>query len=137
LTWAKDRKIKTKVCISALAGGADDQSWIITGFNGTYEHIGFKILGTTLYGTVADGTTESTLNIQAVAAWDELVLEAVLTAGSQVEFFVDGVSKGTLSTNIPIGTNYANYIIHLYLSNDTTAADQAIRLSEYRFLQEE
>jgi hypothetical protein len=137
LTWEKNRRFKTKIRVAALAGATGDVSWLVTGYVDAYAHIGFKIDGTTLYGTVADGTAESTLNIQTVAAGDNLVLEAVLTAGSQVEFFVDGLSKGTLSTNIPSGTAYAAFILYLYVYNDTTAANQGINVSEWRFLQEE
>jgi len=121
LTWDKNRRFKTRFYIDALQTGADDVIWITVGPFATHDHIGFKVLAGTLYGTVADGSTENTLNIQTVEVGDELLLEVVLTAGIQAEFFVNGVSQGILTANLPSGTIDALYFPYLRLNNATTA----------------
>jgi len=136
-TWDKKRKFKARLFISSLPTGADDHVWVVSGERDVYQHIGFKIVAGTLYATVGNGTAESTLSIQAVAAGDSLLLEAVLTPGVGCEFFVNGVSKGTLTTNLPTGTTYADWMVGLEAHNASTASDLNIRVGEYMLLQEE
>jgi len=137
LAWDKNRRLRTRLYINNLQTGENDVIWIIAGAFGTYRHIGFKVLAGTLYGTVADGSTENTLNIQTVAEGDELLLEVVLTAGIQAEFFVNGVSQGTLTANLPSGTAYADVIFYPRVHNATTAGSIEIFITEVKFLQEE
>ncbi len=132
LTWDKNRRIKTRAWLDKRTSR---ELWILTGEYSTYRHIGFKVIDNTLYGTVADGSTENELEIQEITDIITPVLEAVLTAGSQVEFFVDGVSKGTLSANIPTGTQNSECLIRIVFTN-TAAEDKWFRISEWRFLQE-
>lgn len=133
LTWDKNRRVKTRVWIRFEPSR---EIWIVTGEYSTYKHIGFKVIDNTLYGTVADGLTENSLNIQDITEDITPVLEAVLTAGSQVEFFVDGVSKGTLSANIPTETQNSHYLIRIVFTT-TAAENKTFLISEWRFLQEE
>jgi len=135
-TWGKDRRLRTYVHFQNVQTGASDVAWMISGETGTSEHIGFKVIGGTLYGTVADGTAESTLSIQTVANGDDLLLEVVFTSGTEAEFFVDGVSQGTLSSNLPTGTGYALNIVKFYVYNGSTAANYIIYPSEVKALQE-
>ena len=111
LTWDKNRRLRLRVYISSIQTGADDVIWMVMGAYGSYQHVGFKILAGTLYGTVYDGTTENTLDIQTVAAGDSPLLEVIFTAGIEAEFLVDGVSKGTLTANLPTGTTYASHLL--------------------------
>jgi len=131
-TWDKNRKIRTKLYVSSNSA---QTVWVISGERGKYRHIGFKIVDNTLYGTVGDGTAESTLAIMSFLSGAEMILEAVLTAGTQCEFFVDGVSQGTLTTNLPTGTGFALDLIHVYITN-TAAANKSIRLNCWEFLQD-
>jgi len=138
-TWDKNRRLKARIYFYAVyATGANDLIGITLGnlITPTNNHIGFKVLGGTLYGTVANGTAESTLSIQTVATGDILLLEAVLTAGTGCEFFVNGVLRGTLTTNLPAGTTLASQI-DFWLNNASSAARLFIMTSELLFLQGE
>lgn len=135
-TWAKKRRIKTRFLFSHIT---DIEAWILSGSGGdwgaTDRHIGFKHVNGTLYGTVADGTTENTLNCGAVFAGISMLLELVFTPGSECRFYVDGVDKGALTTNLPSGTTEAKYIFWVEVKT-SVAGFRSMDVAEWRFLQE-
>lgn len=95
--------------------GLGEISSSTSGHTFTQKHIGFKIVwsgGTaTVSGTVADGTTESTVALSGVTVTNQNYYSAVCdSAGGSVEFFVNGVSKGTVSANYPASSG-ANDIL--------------------------
>ena len=107
-----------------------------TGAANTYQHIGFKLIDDTLYGTVADGTTESTLSIETLTAAGFRRLECILTPGTECRFYVDGVDKGAITTNLPTGTTYATYMLYSTVYN-TEAVNKCFAIYESRIFQEE
>ncbi len=129
LTWAKDRKIRTKVY---FADNTAQTIWINAdgGSNTTSvnNHLGFKVLNGTLYGTVADGVTEATLDCGAVSGGGSHSLEIKFIAGVSAEFIVDGVSKGFIRQNLPTGTQYASNILIAEITT-TENVIKTIRLS--------
>jgi len=132
-TWSKNRRFKVRAYFSAAT---NQEIWITIGaVTATGRHVGFKVINNTLYGTVADGAAENTLNCGTISAGSYL-LEVVWDTGS-AEFFVNGVSQGTLSTNIPSGTVQADHILHIKGNNAGAAEDKVLRITEWSFLQEE
>ena len=106
-----------------------------TAIGNTRHHIGFKIDDKTLYGTVANGTTESTLNMGTVATGTYYRLECDFVPGTSCDFYLNGTLKGTLTANLPSGTTDAEYISYLSISN-TEAEDKSISIYEVRVFQE-
>lgn len=72
---------------------------------------GFKLVdvsGTmTLQGFAQTGGSETTVDLETSPGTGEKVLRAEYTAGTDVEFFVDGTSQGTVSSGLPSG-NWAD-----------------------------
>jgi len=67
---------------------------------------GTIIDGNDIYGVSGDGTTSSLTGVLYTLASNEtLTLEAIFTAGTQIEFFINGISKATKTTNLPTGTS--------------------------------
>jgi hypothetical protein len=102
----------------------------------TQPHIGFKLINGTLYGTVGNGSSESTISIETITSQVNRRLECVFTPGVECRFYVDGVDKGALTTNLPTGTNYADYLFAASVYN-TEAVDKYLYVMECRVLQEE
>ena len=132
LTWDKDRSIRTKIW---MPYASVHETWIISGEINTGEHIGFKISGGTLYGTVADGTSESTLSCGSLSEPVVKKLEVKFTAGSECRFYVDGVDQGAITTNLPSGTGGAKYIMDARVEN-LEAANHQLKISLWEFKQE-
>jgi len=100
-------------------------------------HIGFKLIDNKLYGTVGNGTEESTLLLETLEAGVWRRLECVLDPEvPECRFFVDGVDKGAITTNLPTGTSYARRMLRASICT-TEAASKILRLYESRTLQME
>lgn len=136
-TWEKNRKFRTKIRFRQITK-QEVYAWIGTPGTPhaslTDEHVGFKVVDDTLYGTVADGTTEKTLNLGTISATDYL-LECVFKAGVEARFFVDGVDKGALTTNLPSGISNVEAIMNVEIIN-TETVNKRIDLSMWEFWQE-
>lgn len=102
----------------------------------TQRHIGFKLINANLYGTVGNGTTESTLLLETLTATAYRGLEVIFTPGTEARFYVNGVDKGTIRTNLPTTTGYADYMLKASISN-TEAASKSVRIYESRTFQEQ
>lgn len=80
------------------------------GITFTDRHIGFKTVGTSLYATVADGTTENaSAALTTITSTDTLDLYFKVTGSSSVAFYWrknggSWSSATTLSSNLPSGT---------------------------------
>jgi hypothetical protein len=81
--------------------------YITSGGNITNDHIGFKIVDNEIFGSCADGTTQSlTDSLLTLSAGMVLKLEARLKVGNKVEFTITRSGTeyiGELSTNLPSG----------------------------------
>jgi hypothetical protein len=90
-------------------GAVSDLGFIIGGIQGDKATAAAKKFGIRIYAgnlTIlsSDGTTQSesaTLMTLSVNTWYRI--RCKLTSGSQIEVWVDGVSKGTKNTNLPSG----------------------------------
>jgi len=101
----------------------------------TARHVGFKVVGNVLYGTVADGTAESTLTIETLAAGVGRLLEAVLFPGVEARFWVDGVDKGALTTNLPSGGTDSHLLLNCSIYN-TAAVNKRFEVHDVRVVVE-
>lgn len=104
--------------------------------NDVFNHIGFKVIDNNLYGTVANNSYESTLLLETLTTDVYRRLECVLTPGVECRFYVDGVDKGAITTNLPTGSGYARYMLFASVYN-TEAVDKRLYLFEVRIFQEE
>jgi len=107
-----------------------------TGSANTYRHIGFKLINADLYGTVGNGTYESTLLLETLTAGVFRRLECVLDPGVECRFYLDGVDKGAITTNLPTGTINAGRMLWATVHN-TEALDKRFYLYEARTFQYE
>lgn len=122
-----------------LGGNINDQvTWFGVGWMGygswTEKHLGFRIEEDTVYGTVADGTTESTVNLRAIAPNTKYVFKLVFKPGVECRFFIDGVDKGAIITNLPSGVPYG-YILTAGVANPDVAANKQLNIRIWDFLQ--
>jgi len=102
-----------------------------------YNHIGFKVIDADLYATVGNGTAESTLFIETLTAAVYRRLECVFDpAIPECRFYVDGVDKGALTTNLPTGIP-ASMIMLYGSAYNTEAANKCLYVFESRTLQVE
>jgi len=139
-SWDKKRVFGAEVYFSSYT---NQVVWIVSGWitditasSATDRHIGFKLVNGTLYGTVADGTTEATLTLKTLSSDAHMTLEYVYTPGSEVRFYVDGVDKGAITTNLPSGTINALYALFASVYN-SAAEQKRLNIYDIRVIQEE
>ena len=113
----------TAQIIHVVLGAVSD----FTAAENTAKHVGFKIVDNVLYATVGNGDAESTIELGTISAGDVLKLEVVHFPGKEARFFVNGVDKGSITSNLPSGAE-AN-VLNISVSN-TEAADKPIYIYE-------
>jgi len=77
---------------------------------------------------------ESTLTIETISAAVYRRLECVFTPGVECRFYVNGVDKGAITTNLPSGIGYGNYMLIASVYN-TAAEFKCIQIYEARTFQ--
>ena len=106
-SWDKD-KVFTVDFSFLYAATVCDYIYIQHGKNGTNKHIGFKIIDSVLYGTVGNGSAETTVTLETFTTPSTSIvriLTAVFTAGVDCKFYVDGALLGTITTGLPSGVD--------------------------------
>ncbi len=106
------------------------------------RHFGFSVENYQVFGTVANGTTESTLDLGVTissTAEEKRTLECILVPGTVVYFYVDGVYKGQITTNVPTGDipSPGNQWWSLLFRNLNDTYAQHFRCGEIFFIQED
>lgn len=107
---------------------------IATASTASKKHIGFKVLNGILYGTVGNGSAETTVLLQTIdtiAFAAERSLLVIFTAGSKCEFFVDGVLLGTITTGLPSGLSTDYELFWALASNPAVAEIKRIGITSY------
>jgi hypothetical protein len=100
-------------------------------------HIGFKLIDDTLYGTVGDGTGESTLYLETLTVEGFKKLECILDPElGECRFYVDDVYKGAITTHLPSGDADSEDAMQAIVYNKE-AADKSFYIDIWRFLQYE
>ena len=90
-----------------------------------------------LMGACGNGTASSeVLLVSGLASTWEGVLEAIFYPGTKVEFYVDGVYKDKIDTNLPAGTDSADDIVDMWIRTGGSAVNRILECSEWMFLQE-
>ena len=138
LTWAKSRRFITAIEVSS---GGSFECFMGVGNpppDPTSSAMMFRLIGdgtsVTLYGYTKRDINEAT--VQLVQNFQRGVLEALCVPETAVYFFVNGTNVGTITSVVPGGTGRApETLLYIKLTN-TSAADTAIKLSEYHFVQE-
>lgn len=133
MSWDKKRTIATKI---RFEDNTNQTMYIVTGqTTSTGEHFGFKVVDNIIYGSVADGTTESLLTIGTISGPpDEILLVAKFFPKEKVEFFIDNASVGVISTTIPSASTFAWKTINIRMTADE-AAVKTLKLSYWDFWQ--
>lgn len=136
-SWAKYRKFKTKAVFSQASGG-NHQSYIWTGDPFNSKGFGLKVAGNKIQGGSGNGSSLTLTDLEIIPAGAFNIvrlLEAIFTPGSKVEFFIDDIKVGELTTNLPTGTSLATFLYYLAVKNLAAFTDY-IALSKYLFYQE-
>lgn len=138
LSWNKAQQLKTKMWLRSNTSNVCD-AWIQRGNIGTNKHIGFKVTGGKLYGTIGNGSVETTLELETLGAsnyTEERELIAKFSPGAECRFYVDSVDKGAIATNLPGGLAYSDYLAYLKLENPGVAETKFLLISMFQFWQE-
>ena len=137
LRWDKKRKFRTLFFLDSVA---DVTAFLGLGYDllgtPTREHVGFKVINNSLYGTVADGTTEADLLLQTITT-DPYFLECVFDPSiPECRFFVDDVDMGAITTNLPTAEWTGEYMLMYAGISNEVAADKRLSLVFWEFWQE-
>ena len=139
-SWDKKRFFGLGVFISSFS---DQIFHLVTGYvtdltaaTNTDRHVGFKLIDGDLYGTVGDGTSESVLLLETLTEAVWRTLECVFIPGVECRFYVNGVDKGAITSNLPDGTTDADYMLFATVINTADSA-KGFHLYESRTLQVE
>ena len=86
-----------------LAGGAGNSGSLPS--NGIQNGFGFKAIGTTLWGVAILNGTQTPVHLPTnLTAGTFVELMAVVRSSSSIQFYVNGVLKGTSSDTLPNST---------------------------------
>lgn len=136
-TWDKNRRWKSKVRIFSNDANFLAYWGMIDAASVSARMIAFKLVGTTLYGVVNNGSGETTVDLSTTVSGATKKYEIKRTASNNVGFYVDDVLKGSITTGIPSGSTNADCVAGFYCK-ETAGADMAqLTVSEAIFWQEE
>lgn len=138
LTWVNNRRYK--IAVFFWGDHTSAVSYILWGSEvSSRNHIGFKLTDRVIEGLNGNATTQTVTNLATTASSSsQVLLEFIFTAGTSVEFFVDGVSKGTSTTNLPTSdTSYANRLRIRHTKTSSGSAEKSrMYFSELKLLQD-
>ena len=131
--WSKNCQLNLWARFVANASNIAEV-WAIIGYEGANQHVGFYVYGGKLYGTVADFNAVSTLLLEdfgATAYNKARRLIAKLTAGVECRYWVNGVDKGAIITNLPAGLSGGQPLCYGRIKNLTAAEQKILYLSQW------
>lgn len=142
-TWDKARKlfaelniIETSNQIIWLVTGTLNDPLLTTFPNRHFGFVMYDVGGVThVFATCADGIANSQLDLGSLTGADDVIYEAKLDPGVEVAFYINGVLKGRLTTNLPSGETGAQELFALSL-DATNAAVKRLSLSKALVVQE-
>ncbi len=123
--WDKKRTCRWSMGFQS-GGNSNCDIRLVTGSmqNLTRRHIGFRILNGTIYASVADGTTQTTVSLGTMSSNNFQIMEFRLTPGVGVDFYLDGDYFTTITTNLPTGTNGAEWLLDWHVITNENAAKE-------------
>lgn len=126
LSWAMQSRFRTGVKMAQFNAA---EFYAVVGsleLADTQTHIGFKFLNSSLYGTVANGTAQTTVLLKSgLSNGDAYELEYRFFPKERVVFYMSDPNKslvheaGVITTNLPLPTGSADF---LYFRLKTLAA---------------
>jgi len=137
-TWEKKRILSLGIYLSTDTGQIIH---LVTGVysnktssNNSARHVGFKIIGNTLYATVGNGYYEREAEIATLSTETYYHLLAIFYPGQKAEFYLDGELKATLTDRLPSGTEHADWLFQgsIYTTED---ADKVIYITWLKVVQ--
>jgi len=128
-SWDKSRSGKFSILIQTDVNNHDCKIAVGPIQTVTNRHMGFHIVNGAVSGSVADGTTQSTVSLTSITNNQIYILEYYYSvAAATVYFYINGTLYGSITTNIPSGTTHANWVLD-WLWKTTTAATKEMYLS--------
>lgn len=118
----------------------DPNSLIYIGTGEIYPNaygFGIKAENNKIIGISANGGAPAALDLVTglTPLWTENHLyEIIFTPGSNLEFFLDGVSKGKITTNLPTGVSGSHVPFKAHCKTGTGGVGHYIILSGYMFV---
>lgn len=94
-------------------------------------YYGFRVTNGTVKGITYDGTTETETTMTTITANTNHDYEARFYPGYKVDYFVDGIFYGSISTNLPTGTTNINFYEFDISTGEDVAKDMKISTFEY------
>jgi len=137
-SWTKKTKFKSRVRSRVRTDSAGAKSALSTGLiHETGGGFGFQHIPGTLQGISRNGTATTTVDLltglgTVSYTWS---LEAIFTPGVDIKFYVDGVLKGTITTNLPTST-YDTYRLMEVYCKSVGVYDHDIWISGFKLAQE-
>jgi hypothetical protein len=145
-SWGKNRYFKAGFRLATNLTNAEIYLGIGSSVDGGSDpKIMFKLVGASstsvdVYAYHADassGATSTNLSV-ALSSGSSATLELVHTTGTNVEFYVNGVLEGTITTNLPGSgdTKWSNRLEFKSVGNGSNAATFGITVGQMKYLQE-
>lgn len=112
--------------------------FIGTGYGTTNRHVAFTVEDGMLKGSVHNGTSQITVDLEELAASTYGVtrhLEARFTPGVKAEFYIGGYKIDEIATGLPAGSTDAKWWFYSFLKNTDGTNDLWLRVSQFEFTQ--
>lgn len=123
-TWGKNRRVKFYYSANGTPG-TNQTIEVGTGNAGALgEKLAFRIKPSSLavYG-VSRNSSETELDLSTtISSTTYYLFEIVFTSGTKAEFFIDGVSKGSITTNLPSGTTDSESLFKMTVINSAASS---------------
>lgn len=133
LTFSKDRSLIADIKITNATSAVGTHN-ILSGGAGGFRHIGFKVVAGILYGTVGNGSLETTVALETLGTGAYTIvrsLRAIFAAGVKCEFYVDGSLLGTITTGLPSGYASSSKLFYANATNPGVAEIKTLLIGHY------
>jgi hypothetical protein len=132
LNWAKERRVEFWVGIWQCTA---QDIYLISGDQGDNSCVGFYIVNNEIYGICGNYDSGERTSV-LLDTFEEFhgSLSFVFMPASRVQFFVNGIYKGEVNTNLPTGSEDAYYLAEAQLMN-TEAVEKTLNIYNILFLQ--
>lgn len=139
LTWSKNRSFHVKAEVD-VESDANSEIYICTGDEAlNHRAFGFRFINNKIRGFSQNGAAAQYVDLVTglTPPYSRIELyEAFLTSGSKVDFYIDGVLKGTLTSGIPTGSTDAEILARMKVISADTVFHQ-ILFSMFKSIQDE
>lgn len=138
LVWSKERRIRASI---QFLTDTLQLAYLTTGDRGPPPlgapdvYFGFKIVNNQIFGCVGNGVVETlTAALYTFVAGELVLLEARFKPSVEVRFYINGADVGTITTNLPTGTNNSETLARAYIVNSEAAA-KSLQFEFWEFYQ--